>query len=166
EHVDNAPTAQSPCNVGDKDGCGTNTNWINQPSCGAASPAKQVRYSYFKQNAGIAGTNIPPQGLLQLGADRSEHPVGVKYPWNPRPPYARDATSKATAMPQATRCWQIYPTTQQLNSQWQQALKKENSVLQNYMLIGTQWGASLNPSLKTQVPKDAVPGMLSNITLE
>ncbi|WP_441235824.1 hypothetical protein [Bradyrhizobium sp. 930_D9_N1_4] len=39
EHVDNAPLAKAPCNVAD--GCGTDkaTDWINQPSCGPATPA-------------------------------------------------------------------------------------------------------------------------------
>jgi hypothetical protein len=116
-----------------------------------------VRYSFFKQNSGIQGTNIAPA------------PPGTgttKYPWNPRQPYAHNGTTAATAMPQATRCWSIYPTTASLNTQWQAALAAVQSVFQNYMLIGTQWGGNVEPEFPNPVPANAVPGMLSNITLE
>jgi hypothetical protein len=168
EHVDNAPKAQAPCNVGN--GCGTDpkTNWINQASCGAAAPSRSVRYSFFRPNSDIQGTNIAPVALLQEGADKTQPQFRFRtqYPWNPRPPYARGATSAATAMPQAVRCWEIYPTTDQLNTQWQKVLGGVNSVFRNYMLIGTQWGASSQPLPGNPVPTNAVPGMLSNITLE
>lgn len=155
EHVDNAPMAQQPCNV--RNGCGTEaaTNWINQPSCGPAMDNDRVRYSFFRHNLPV-GTNIAP---VPAGG-------GNAYPWNPQPPYARGATTPATATPQATRCWSIYPTTAQLNQQWGQALGTLGSVFQNYMLIGTQWGASIEPEPPNPVPTNAVPGMLSNITLE
>jgi hypothetical protein len=157
EHVDNAPPAQSQCNV--RNGCGTNpgTNWINQPSCGPAAPSQSVRYSYYKQNAGVQGTNIRPQ-TTGLG--------GTKFPWNPRQPYAQGNTTSATAMPQATRCFSIYPTTDQLNTQWQKALAAFNTPLQNYMLIGTQWGGNVEPREGNPLPANAVPAMLSNMTLE
>jgi hypothetical protein len=169
EHMDNAPAAQSPCNV--RNGCGTTpaTNWINQASCGSAAPSTSVRYSFFRQNSGIQGTNIAPVALLQAraGNGEPEHRLKAEYPWNPRQPYAHGATSAASAMPQATRCWAIYPTTEALNTQWQAALTKLNSVFKNYMLIGTQWGGNVEPPAPPNpVPAHAVPGMLSNITLE
>ena len=157
EHVDNAPLAQSPCNV--RNGCGTNpaTNWINQASCGSAAPSTSVRYSFYKQNSGIQGTNIAP-------VSTSSNPNS--YVWNPKQPYAQGATTAATAMPQATRCWSTYPTTAALNTQWQTALAAYNTVFRNYMLIGTQWGGNVEPEFPNPVPANAVPGMLSNITLE
>lgn len=157
EHVDNAPMAQSPCNVAN--GCGTNpgTNWINQPSCGPAAPSPSVRYSFYKQNASIQGTNIRPK-TTGLGPTR--------FPWNRTQPFAQGNTTAATAMPQATRCFSIYPTTAQLNTQWQNALAAFKTPLQYYMLIGTQWGGDVEPREGNPLPNDAVPAMLSNITLE
>ena len=157
EHVDNAPMAQSPCNVAN--GCGTNpaTNWINQPSCGTAAPSSSVRYSYYKQNSGTQNTNVRP---VSTGSGNTT------FPWNPKQPYAKGNTTAATAMPQATRCFSIYPTTAQLNTQWQTALAAFNTPLKNYMLIGTQWGGDVEPREGNPLPDDAVPAMLSNMTLE
>jgi hypothetical protein len=157
EHVDNAPVAQAPCNV--STGCGTapSTNWINQPSCGPASPASSVRYSYYKQNTTIQGTNVQP---VSTGKGPTE------FPWNAKAPYANGNTTAATANPQATRCFSIYPTTAQLNTQWQNALAAFKTPLQNYMLIGTQWGGDVEPREGNPLPDDAVPAMLSNMTLE
>lgn len=157
EHVDNAPLAQSPCTV--SNGCGTsqNTNWINQPSCGSAAPSTSVRYSYYNQNAGTQATNIRP---------KSTGSGTTTFPWNAAQPYAKGNTTSGTGTPQATRCFSIYPTTAQLNTQWQAELAKVNTPLQNYMLIGTQWGANVEPERGNPIPADAVPGMLSNTTLE
>lgn len=158
EHADNAPMAQLPCNVAD--GCGTApaTNWINKASCGVAATDPKVHYSFFRQNPPVQGTNIapvPPGG----GA--------TKFPWSPQPPYAGAGTTPGSAMPQATRCWQTYPTTAALNGQWQPALGALKSVFQNYMLVGTQWGGQVEPPTPPNpIPANAVPGMLSNLTLE
>jgi hypothetical protein len=157
EHVDNAPMAQSPCNVAN--GCGTNpgTNWINKPSCGPAAPSTSVRYSFYTQNTGVQATNIRP---VTTGSGPT------KFPWNPKQPYAQGNTTAATAMAQATRCFSIYPTTTQLNAQWQSALAAFKTPLKNYMLIGTQWGGNVEPREGNPLPANAVPAMLSNITLE
>jgi hypothetical protein len=159
EHVDNAPQAAAPCNV--SNGCGdakSPTYWINQPSCGPAANKPGAHYSYYGPPQPGQGTNIAPQQLLG---------TKTQFPWNPRPPYAQGATSEATARPQAVRCWQIYPTTTVLNEQWRMALGSMKSVFQNYMLIGTQWGGKIEPPTPPNpVPANAVPGMLSNITLE
>ena len=154
EHVDNAPMAQSPCNVAN--GC-PGPNWIDQPSCGAAAPVPSVRYSFYRQNSSVQGTNIRPK-TTGLGP--------TKFPWNRTQPYAQGNTTSATAMPQATRCFSIYQTTAQLNSQWQSALAAFKTPLQNYMLVGTQWGGDVEPRVGNPLPDDAVPAMLSNITLE
>jgi len=159
EHVDNAPLAQTPCNV--RDGCGdakSPTYWINKPSCGPAAEAPGARYSFYRQPIPGLGTNIGPKG-----------PPGAKtrFPWNPVKPYAQGGTTAATAQPQAVRCWRIYPTTTVLNEQWRMALGSLKSVFQNYMLIGTQWGGTVEPPAPPNpVPAGAVPGMLSNLTLE
>lgn len=157
EHVDNAPMAQSPCNVAN--GCGTNvsTNWINQPSCGSAAPSSSVRYSYYNPKVSSQPTNIAPAPGSTSGGG---------YPWNSTAPYAKGGTTPTTAMPQATRCWSIYPTTAQLNTQWQRALAAVKTPFQNYMLIGTQWGGAVEPREGNPLPVNAVPAMLSNMTLE
>jgi hypothetical protein len=158
EHVDNAPMAQLPCNVAN--GCGTApaTNWINKASCGVAAPDPKVHYSFFRQSPPVQGTNIAP---VPPGGGTT------KYPWSPQPPYAGAGTTPASAMPQATRCWETYPTTAALNGQWQPALGALKSVFQNYMLVGTQWGGQVEPPTPPNpIPANAVPGMLSNLTLE
>jgi len=151
EHVDNAPMAQSPCSVAK--GCPPN-NWLNQPSCGAAAPNALVRYSFYNQKSTAQATNIAPV------------PSGKAFLWNSTSPYAKGAAATATAMPQATRCWSIYTTTRQLNTQWQSALAGVKTPFQNYMLIGTQWGSKVEPREGLPLPTDAVPAMLSNTTLE
>jgi hypothetical protein len=153
EHVDNAPMAQSPCSVANA--CPPNANWINQPSCGVAAPSASVRYSFYNPKSSAQGTNIAP-------APSS----GTSYPWNSTAPYAKGATTPATAMPQATRCWSIYRTTTQINTQWQRALAGVKTPFQNYMLIGTQWGGKVEPREGNPLPTNAVPAMLSNTTLE
>ena len=157
EHVDNAPMAQLPCNV--SNGCGTNpnTNWLNKPSCGSAAPSSSVRYSYYRQNTGVQATNIRPK------PKGSSAPF---FPWNRNRPYAAGNTATGTGMPQATRCFSIYPTTAQLNTQWQNALAAFNTPLKNYMLIGNQWGANVEPREGNPLPLNGVPAMLSNMTLE
>ncbi|MDX6612044.1 MAG: hypothetical protein QOD75_1230 [Blastocatellia bacterium] len=151
EHVDNVPMAQSPCNI--VKGCPPN-NWLNQPSCGAASPNASVRYSFYNQNSKAHSTNIAPV------------PAAATFHWNSTAPYAKGATAVATSEPQATRCWSIFNTTAQLNAQWQSALAAVKTPLQNYMLVGTQWGGSVESREGNPLPTDAVPAMLSNSTLE
>ena len=152
EHVDNVPMAQYPCSVATA--CPANANWLDQPSCGAAVASPQVRYSYYN-HSGPSDTNIQP-------APSS----GTRFPWNSTTPYAKGATTPDTAMPQATRCWSIYPTTAQINAQWQAALTAVKTPFQNYMLIGTQWGAAVEPRETIPLPTNAVPAMLSNSTVE
>lgn len=154
EHVDNAPLAKSPCSV--VSACSPGANWINQPTCGAAVPSTSTRYSYFNKSANAAGTNIIP---VSSKPDK-------RFVWNPTQPYAKGATTPASALPQASRCWALYPFTAQVDSQWQKALASVNTPFQNYFLIGTQWGADVTRQTTNPVPTDAVPGMLSNVTLE
>jgi len=152
EQVDNVPDAQAQCNV--QNGCPT-TNWINQASCGTAAPSTSVRYSYYVQTQGVQGTNVIPVASN-----------GSSFPWNPTQPYAKEATTSSTFLPQATRCWSIYPTTAQINTQWQTALSAYKTPFQYYQVIGTQWGGSVEPREGNPLPANAVPAMLSNTTLE
>ena len=152
EHVDNAPLAELPCGV---NSCCTG---INTLSCGPAAPNLSTRYSFYDQKAKTFETNIRPSST----ATNKDN-----YYWNSKPPYAQGATTVATAKPQATRCFSIYPTTEKLNTQWRAELAKYHSPLQNYTLIGTQWGSSiLLHGVTMNLPTNAVPAMLSNITLE
>jgi len=156
EQVDNAPLAKAPCDVSNPspNTCGP-TSWINQPSCGPAAPGPPgSRYSYYSSGGGTQ-TNVAPVPNS-----------GSSYPWNSTAPYSQGATTPATAMPQATRCWSIYWTTASLNKQWQQKLSNYNTPFQYYMLIGTQWGGNVEQRRDNPLPVNAVPAMLSNITLE
>jgi hypothetical protein len=156
EHVDNAPVAEKPCTV--DNGCGKNAPWLDMQSCGAAAPDASKRYSFYNQNLASQPTNVIP---LPKGTGNPA------YPWNRQRPHAKGNTTPATANPQVARCWSIYPTTAEINSQWQTTLASLKSVFQHYMLIGTQWGGNVEPPKDPNyLPDDAVPAMLSNMTLE
>jgi hypothetical protein len=157
EHVDNAPLAAAPCDPSRPAACAT----LNQPSCGAAQGVSS-NFSYYDA-AGPAATNVQPTPSAK----------GPEFAWSPTQPYgsayATQTGSGGTAAyagPQATRCWQIFRTTAALNAQWQTALNQVGSVFANYMLISTQWGANIEPTGPSPVPNNAVPQMLSNVTLE
>ena len=60
----------------------------------------------------------------------------------------------------------IYSLTDQLNAQWRDQLRRIGSVFQNYMLVGTQWGASITSTPDPKVPSDGVPSFLSNSVVE
>lgn len=156
EHVDNAPLAQSPCDVSNPLGC--KDPWLDKPSCGSAKPDAGIRYSYYRPGSG-QDTNIRPKSPRTP----TQQP---QFYWNPAPPFAKGNTTAQTAMPQATRCFSIYPTTAQLNTQWRKALADVKSPFQYYMLIGTQWGGKVEHAGQNLLPLDAVPAMLSNMTLE
>ena len=146
EHVDNAPLAQAACDPTIKQ-----CNNFGNASCGAATVQPKVRYSYFNPSQASSSTNVAPTASTS----------GPAFAWNNGQPYALGYTP-----PQAARCWQIYSLTQELNQQWQRSLHSARSVFANYMLVGTQWGASLEPTGPSPMPLNAVPGMLSNVTLE
>ena len=159
EHVDNAPLAAAPCDITKPAAC-ANLNTLTCPVQLLTQPAPN--FSYF--NAKYPGllTNQPPVKAKTAKA----------YLWNPTPPYAKNyltptgAGAKTFVGTQVTRCWQIYKLTQQLNSQWQQKLRAINSVFANYMLIGTQWGTSIEGGTPSPGPEDAAPNYLSNSIVE
>lgn len=153
EHVDNAPLAPAACDPTAPVGCAN----LNQPSCGAAPSAAAA--SYFVPSTS-ATTNVPPTPSSTL----------PNFVWNPVQPYAKGYAQPVSvgahtlySGPQVVRCWQIYSLTVALNAQWQATLA--GSPLANYQLVGTQWGAGLETRL-SPYPADAVPGLLSNATLE
>ena len=153
EHSENAPLAASPCTV--NTACSPQHDWTNKPSCGPASPAGSVRYSFYDSLYRTLGTNIVPVSARAPG----------KFYWNSARPYAASATTSATARPQVTRCWSVYPLTAQIDSQFRAALGKVNSPFRYYSLIGTQWGGIVEPR-NLPLLSNAVPAVLSNTTLE
>jgi hypothetical protein len=150
EHVDNAPLANPACDITNPGGC----KLLNQTACPTTT---KDTYSYYDPALAAAQTNFPANG-------------GKAFHWNGSPPYAKaylqsvpGSTRKAGS--QITRCWQIYEITRALNTQWQGQLKAIGSVFANYMLVGTQWGANIEPR-STPGPEDAAPNYLSNTVLE
>ncbi|MBS0472624.1 MAG: hypothetical protein JSR60_16240 [Proteobacteria bacterium] len=150
EHVDNAPLATNACDITSPGTCGM----LNQTACPTAATGS---FSYYDPTLAKAQTNFPANG-------------GKAFKWNGSPPYAKaylqsvpGSTRKAGS--QITRCWQVYQITQALNAQWQGQLKAIGSVFANYMLIGTQWGAAIEPR-SSPGPEDAAPNYLSNTVLE
>lgn len=154
EHVDNVPTAEKACDPTGATSCST----FDQPTCGAAALDPKVkRYSYYDPNAPTTTTNLAP----------TPSQGNPPFAWSPKPPYAGQyRTSAGGTSPQAVRCWQVYHLTQSLNTAWQTQLAAVPSVFQNYMLVGTQWGAHVEPLRGFDMPGNAVPGLLSNMTLE
>jgi len=153
EHIDNAPLAKRACDPTGAIKCPN----LNRTSCGSAAWSASTRYSYFDPHTATLATNLAPV------PSRGRAPA---FLWSAEQPYAADyrwVTPEAIT-PQAVRCWKIYSLTQSLNAAWQKQLSQANSIFANYMLIGTQWGANVEPPI--YLPANAVPGVLSNITLE
>ncbi len=95
------------------------------------------------------------------------------FAWNPVPPYAKAYLTQGqsggkpvTVGTQISRCWKIYALTDELNAQWRNQLRRIGSVFQNYMLVGTQWGASITSTPDPKVSSDGVPSFLSNSVVE
>ncbi|GLK73874.1 hypothetical protein KHC23_00515 [Ancylobacter dichloromethanicus] len=160
EHVDNAPLAETACDLTNPQACTT----LNKPSCGGAASGAAAG-SYFVPLASpvAVATNVPP----------TPSTTGPAFVWNPIQPYAKDYTQPVSVNgrtfylgPQVVRCWQVYTLTDQLNAQWQAALATTGSPLAHYKLVGTQWGAIGVDGALPPYPSDAVPGLLSNTTLE
>lgn len=159
EHVDNVPLAQNACDPNSPSTCG----WYGNLDCTAQLPSSPPAYSYFNTDCPDCTVNKPPQ--LQPG--------GKAYIWNATEPFAKgylvEAQSHGKAVTvgtQISRCWNIYALTQELNAQWRGQLASIGSVFQNYMLVGTQWGASTTNTPDPKVPSDAVPAYLSNSVVE
>ncbi len=157
EHVDNAPLAAQPCDPAAPAKCPN----LNQLTC-AAQPT-QAAYSYFNRSCPDCATNQPPIQSAQ----------NPKFAWNQKQPFALSYLTKAQSGggtvvvgTQISRCWNIYSLTDQLNTQWRKQLASVGSVFQNYMLIGTQWGADLTNTPDPSIPPGVVPSFLSNSVVE
>ena len=87
-------------------------------------------------------------------------PSGAAWSWADHPPYARIGGESAIP-PQIVRCWHLLEGTQTVNATWQSRLT--DSVLQNYMLISSQWrGANSSPIFQN----GELPRFLTNTTVE
>ena len=158
EHVDNVPMAQQACNPAEPTTCKT----LGQLAC-PAQPVLGVDYSYYNTACPNCPTNQPPDA----------HTTGPQFVWNTKQPYARDylRTAQVNGKPvtvgtQISRCWDTYSLTKDLNAQWRNQLRAVNSVFQNYMLVGTQWGGVLTSTPDPRLPPQVVPNFLSNSIVE
>lgn len=152
EHVDNAPMAQKPCDPTSPSTCG----WFGNLNCTADLPKPAPSYSYFNLAHPASAVNQPPQ----------QSTTGTRYAWNSTRPFAKNYLIPPGFGTQVSRCWAVYSLTNELNRQWRAELAKVGSVFQNYMLVGTQWGASITSTPDPKVPSDAVPSYLSNTVVE
>jgi hypothetical protein len=165
EHVDNAPLAAHACDITAPGACIADPGLLGSKGrfpdskCPAAILLGAPDYAYFDRRYPKL-VNVAP------------HPAanGTFY-WNPTWPYAKNYMTPVNdgghvfTGTQISRCWAIYKITQALNVQWQAKLRAAGSVFANYMLIGTQWGANIEPR-STPGPEDAAPNLLSNSVLE
>lgn len=153
EHKNNAPTSSKACDaVVDTDCYKT----IANNSCPAPSDAGA--YAYFNPACSSLPVNTPP-------AKKSGEST---YIWNRSPPYAGNyltAANNTQCGTQVSRCWQVYDLTADLNTAWTAQLAAVNSVFQNYYLIGTNWGASIEPE-PGKLDNNSVPAFLGNSTME
>jgi hypothetical protein len=161
EHVDNAPLADDPCDPASPETCG----WLNKSStedkldCTPDLPSDPPRYSFFNTACPGCDVNQPPR----------PSPARPQYAWNATQPYAgiylTSSGPQVKVGTQVSRCWEIYSLTGDLNRQWRGELARAGSVFQNYMLVGTQWGAGVDGFIPN-VPGTAVPRLLSNTVVE
>jgi hypothetical protein len=157
EHVDNAPLAAQACDPASPTTCPL----LGQLACPVA--AGTAGSSYFNAACPDCATNQPP----------TPAPSGTPFAWNPVQPFAKSYLVTAqrggqtvTVGTQVARCWKLYTLTDQLNTQWRDQLRQIGSVFQNYMLVGTQWGASTTATPDPKVPLGGVPNFLSNSVIE
>ncbi len=153
EHVDNAPLAAQACDPAKPSDC----TLYNKVACPATLPAHPPRYSYFNLASPKAPTNQAPTPAK----------TAPQFSWYPKQPYALKYLSNGRLGTQISRCWKNYVLTDALNAQWRAQLAKVGTVFQNYMLIGTQWGANVEaPPPPPPLPGNAVPMFLSNTVVE
>jgi hypothetical protein len=155
EHVDNAPLAQKACDPASPASC----TWFGNLNCTAESTGRASDYSYFNPACPGCAVNQSPKRS-------SSNP---NFAWNSTQPFAKSylvPPAPGGRGTQVSRCWAVYSLTDDLNRQWRGQLAQIGSVFQNYMLVGTQWGASITSTPDPKVPKNAVPSYLSNTVVE
>lgn len=156
EHQDNVPEAPEACDPVES-GC----YLLAKPPAVCAAPTDATGiYSFFDSGCtDSTGTscaaNVAPK---LIGSEDT-------YLWSSTQPYAGRYLNGGQYGTQAVRCWQIYALTRKLNEQWRAALANAGSVMRNYTLIGTQWGATVEPE-PGKWENNAVPSFLSNSTME
>ncbi len=155
EHMDNAPLSPNACDPVDG-GCFLVSD---PPVCDAPADA-QGAYSYFNSACTDGGNACPPNEAPDKLSGEST------YLWSAQQPYAGAYLYDNQFGTQVARCWQIYDLTQQINKQWIEKLGEANSTLANYMLVGTQWGGTIEPKPPPFFDNGDVPSFLSNTTLE
>jgi hypothetical protein len=153
EQVDNAPLAAQACDPAAPSNC----KLLNKVPCPPQGPQPQNYYSFYDPNCINCTTNQAPTAASS----------GAQFAWNSAQPYAKGYLTNAKYGTQIARCWRNYYLTDNLNRQWQAKLTSVNSVFRNYMLIGTQWGANVEPiTPPPSLPANAVPLFLSNTIIE
>lgn len=154
EHVDNAPIARGACDPTSPATCA----WFGNLSCWPDLSKPAAEYSYFNVACPRCAVNRSPQPSSS----------GPRFAWNATKPFAKNylVPSGSGYGTQVSRCWAVYSLTDELNRQWRKQLAKVGSVFQNYMLVGTQWGASITSTPDPKVPSNAVPSYLSNTVVE
>jgi len=163
EHVDNAPLAANPCDVTNPAQCKLGPVGSNPDlqSCPPPPPnAKSPEYSYFNKEL---PQHVPPLAVNQP----PKASPGDKFFWSRERPFAAHYLQSVAGKrigTQVARCWNIYETTGELNTQWQAALANVGSVFSHYMLVSTQWGTTYETQIK--LPADAAPNLLSNTVVE
>lgn len=151
EHQDNVPDSPNACDPVESD-CYLRPK---DPVVCTAPEGAPGTYSYFAAGC----TDCPVNQAPELLASEKF------YLWSPEQPYAAPYRYDDRYGTQVVRCWQIYHLTRALNAQWQEKLGAQSSVLANYMLIGTQWGANVEP-IEGTIDNGAVPAFMSNSTME
>jgi hypothetical protein len=154
EHVDNAPIAKNACNPADPSAC----TWFGNLNCTPDPTKLTSHYSYFNLDCRGCQVNKSPQASTS----------NPEFAWNSTQPFAKSYLGPpgSGGGTQVSRCWAVYSVTAELNRQWRGKLAQAGSVFQNYMLVGTQWGASITSTPDPKVPHDAVPSYLSNTVVE
>lgn len=156
EHQGNSPLAAKACDATDGMCYKTLINGDNHNDCPA--PPDSGSYSYHNPECTGAGTNVPPK------APAGDEP----FVWQREAPYASAYTTQQGGTmcgTQVARCWKVYSLTRQLNQAWQKKLDEIDSVFSNYFLIGTNWGANIEPG-PGELDNGSVPAFLVNSTME
>ncbi len=152
EHVDNAPLSSDPADPVDWQSYGK----YAASNCPVDRTALAGRaYSLFNPGCeACKANNLPPD----RGRDSN-------YLWQKTPPYAGRYLTAGKYGTQVVQCAKPYDLTAEVDRQWRAKLKEVGSVFANYTLIGTQWGAALEPT-PDEFWRNAVPDFLSNTTME
>lgn len=153
EHKNNAPTSSQAC-----DAVVDNTCYQTIANNNCPAPSDAGSYAYYNPTCSALPVNTPP----------AKKPGESAYVWSRTQPYAAaylTPSNNAQCGTQVSRCWQVYDLTADLNAAWTAQLAAINSVFANYYLIGTNWGANIEP-VPGKLDNGSVPAFLGNSTME